>query len=106
MNLKRLLNTGLGKFFISLLLGLGLATLFRKVCTDKNCITFNGPVISEIDGKIYKYGEKCYKYVYAPSSCDATKKIVDISSDQHSGNPAVLPNLIQKTVSSTTSPEK
>ena len=61
MHLKRLLNTSLGKFFISVLLGLGLATLFRKVCTDKNCISFNGPVISDIDNKIYKYGEKCYK---------------------------------------------
>ena len=60
MNLHRLLNSDLGINMISIILGLGLATLFRKVCTDKNCITFNGPVISEIDGKTYKYGEKCY----------------------------------------------
>jgi hypothetical protein len=78
MNLKRLLNTGLGKIFISVLLGLGLATLFRKVCKDKNCISFNGPVISEIDGKIYKYGEKCYKYEATAASCDANKQIVDM----------------------------
>lgn len=65
---------------ISILLGLGLATLFRKVCTDKNCITFSGPVISDVDGKIYQYGDKCYKYVAKAASCDTTKKIVDISS--------------------------
>jgi hypothetical protein len=80
MNFRRLLNTALGKVFISILLGLGLATLFRKVCTDKNCITFNGPVISDVDGKIYQYGEKCYKYVAKAASCDSTKKIVDIAS--------------------------
>jgi len=80
MNFRRLLNTALGKVFISILLGLGLATLFRKVCTDKNCISFNGPVISEVDGKIYQYGEKCYKYVAKAASCDSTKKIVDIAS--------------------------
>jgi hypothetical protein len=96
MNLKRLLNTGLGQFFISLLLGLGLATLFRKVCKDKNCITFNGPVISEIDGKIYKYGDKCYSYVYAPSSCDANKKIVDISLQDAGDKPAPLPGLLSQ----------
>lgn len=79
MHLKRLLTTDLGKFFISVLLGLGLATLFRKVCTDKTCITFNGPVISDIDGKIYKHGDKCYKYSYSPATCDANKKIVDMS---------------------------
>jgi len=79
MNLKRLLNTDLGKFFISVLLGLGLATLFRKVCKDKNCIAFNGPVISEIDGKIYKYGEKCYKYEASAAKCDANKQVVDMN---------------------------
>lgn len=79
MHLKRLLNTSLGKFFISVLLGLGLATLFRKVCTDKNCISFNGPVIGDIDNKIYKYGEKCYKYEATAATCDSNKKVVDMT---------------------------
>jgi hypothetical protein len=79
MNFKRLLNTPIGTFFISILLGLGLATLFRKVCTDKNCINFNGPVISEIDGKTYKFGEYCYKYSLMPSKCDIMKRIINIS---------------------------
>lgn len=79
MNIKRLLNSGMGRVFISILLGLGLATLFRKVCKDKNCIKFSGPVISEIEGKTYKHGDKCYNYVSSPTKCDETKKIVDIS---------------------------
>ena len=74
MNFKRLLNTELGRIFISILLGLGLATLFRKVCTDKSCIVFHGPVISEIDDKIYKYGDKCYKYSGNSTTCDEKKK--------------------------------
>ena len=40
MNLKRLLYSSLGKIIISIMLGLGLATMFSKVCKDKNCITF------------------------------------------------------------------
>ena len=80
MNFKRLLNTPIGVAFISILLGLGLATLFRKVCTDKNCITFNGPVITDIVGKTYQYGEKCYKYDINPTTCNKNKKIIDISS--------------------------
>ena len=82
MNFKRLLNTSIGQFIISLLLGLGLATLFRKACKDKNCIVFNGPVISDVEGKIYKYGEKCFTYVPTPTQCDSTKKISDISQDE------------------------
>lgn len=79
MNFKRLLNTPMGQVIISILLGLGLATLFRKACTEKNCIVFNGPVISEFDGKVYRHGEKCYKYSVNPTNCDSTKKIIDLS---------------------------
>ena len=80
MYFKRLLETPIGKTFISILLGLGLATLFRKVCTDKNCIVFNGPVITDIQDKTYKYNDKCYKYNIEPTLCDNNKKIVDIKS--------------------------
>jgi len=78
MNLKRLLNTPMGVFFISLILGLGLAALFYKACDGKNCIRFNGPLISEIDGKTYKFGEECYKYSLHAAKCDATKKTVEL----------------------------
>jgi hypothetical protein len=77
---KKLLNSETGKIVISALLGLGLATLFNKVCKDKNCIIFNGPVLSEIDDKIYKYGDKCYKYKMHPSKCESTKRIIEISN--------------------------
>ena len=78
MNFARLLHSSLGKIIISILLGLGMATLFRKVCTDKNCISFKGPILGDIDGKIYKHGEKCFKYSPNSMSCDKNKKIVDI----------------------------
>ena len=78
MNIKRLLNTPMGKILLSIILGLGLATLFRQVCHGKNCITFNGPVINEIDGKIYKFGEDCYEYNIKSAKCDAMKKTVEI----------------------------
>jgi hypothetical protein len=80
MNFKRLLNTPIGIAFISILLGIGLATLFRKVCNDKNCIVFNGPVLNTVTDKTYKFGEKCYKYDIEPAKCDSTKRIIDIAS--------------------------
>ena len=80
MNIKRLLYSPLGKIIISILLGFGLATMFRKACHDKNCIVFNGPVITDIDNKTYKYGEKCYTYTSASTICDKNKKIIDVSS--------------------------
>ena len=76
MHLQRLLNSKMGKVALSLILGFGLATLFRKVCTDKNCIVFNGPVISEKD--IYKHDDKCLQYTMESTSCDTQKKMIDI----------------------------
>jgi YHS domain-containing protein len=78
MNIKRLLNTPMGVFLISVLLGLGLATLFYKTCSGKQCIDFNGPLISEVDGKTYKFGEECYKYTFHSQPCDETKKTVEL----------------------------
>ena len=78
MNVKRLLNTQLGQMFISIFLGIGLATLFRKVCKDKDCIIFNGPVISETENKIYKYDDKCYNYDITPTICNEEKRIINI----------------------------
>lgn len=86
MNLQRLLHTELGQTFISIMLGLGLATLFRKACTDKKCLTFNGPIISEIEDKIFKHDNKCYKYTTTPSKCDNTKRIINVSDTQQVAN--------------------
>jgi len=81
MDFVRLLNSKTGQMLISIILGLGLATLFRKVCTDGTCLQFNGPVISEVDGKTYKFGEYCYKYDLFPVQCDSTRKTVEMDED-------------------------
>ena len=86
MNFKRLLNTELGRIFISVLLGLGIATMFRKVCKDKNCMVFSGPIISELDDKIYKYGNKCYTYNVVPDKCNTSKQIIDIKTPTEDDN--------------------
>jgi len=81
MNLKRLLTTPLGKILLSIILGLGLASLFRKVCTDKNCIHFKGAAIKDIDGKTYMHDEKCYKYSASSVKCNEKNKIVEIGEE-------------------------
>jgi hypothetical protein len=81
MNFSRLLNSNAGKNLISVILGLGLASLFHKVCKDKNCIIFKGPIISEVDGKIFQHGNECFKYDIENVKCDLSKKILHISND-------------------------
>jgi hypothetical protein len=80
MNFKRLLDTEIGKTFISILLGLGLATLFRKACNDHSCILFRGPILDEIEDKTFDYDNDCFQYTAKTVTCKAdTKKIVDIN---------------------------
>ena len=64
---------------MSLLLGFGLASLFRNVCKDKNCIIFHAPPLEQIKNKIYKYEDKCYKYETTQTKCNKNKKIVDFA---------------------------
>jgi hypothetical protein len=90
MNFQRLLNTDYGRNIISILLGLGLASLFRKVCTDKNCIVFNGPIIGDVEGKTYKYGDKCYIYSINADKCDSTKRIVGVVEPDYNSGSASL----------------
>lgn len=82
VNISRLLNNKIGRIFISMLLGFGLASLFRKGCTNGSCIKFNGPVISEFDGKTYKFGEYCYKYELFPDKCDSAKRTVYMETEE------------------------
>lgn len=64
---------------ISIILGLGLATIFRKICKDGNCMEFLGVPVSEFKGKIYKQDDKCYKYETKGEKCaPETKRVINI----------------------------
>ena len=76
---EKYLHTQSGKYIISILLGLGLSSLFRSVCKGKNCILFYAANIEDIKGKIYKNDDKCYKYVPTLSKCSTNKKIIDFA---------------------------
>ena len=77
MNLKRLLYTEEGKVFVSILLGLGLASLFRSACKNRKCIVFRHPEIDNINGKIFKSDNRCFKYSLKSEKCSGNKRILE-----------------------------
>lgn len=79
MKLERIFQTENGRIIVSILLGLGLATLFRKECIGRKCIEFKAPSLEDIKKKIYKYGNKCFQYEMESNQCDDTKKNVDFA---------------------------
>jgi len=76
MEIKRLLYGKYSRYVISVLLGFGLATLFRKVCNDRNCLVFKAPGINKIEGKTYKVDSTCYKVKHKQVQYNKTKKDV------------------------------
>ena len=77
--LKNMMTSETGKMFMSIILGFGLASLFSKVCNERNCLVFYGKDPEEIKGKIYKHDSKCYKYNLVNTSCNKQKKIIQIA---------------------------
>lgn len=77
MHLGKLLHTPNGKIVMSIILGFGLATLFRSVCRGKNCIVLHAPPMNEISNKIYSHQDKCYKFSSEVTKCVAGKKTVE-----------------------------
>jgi hypothetical protein len=69
VNLGKFIHTYNGQIIMSILLGFGFASLFRKVCNNTNCITFLGPSIEKIKNKIFQYDNKCYSYSYKTTNC-------------------------------------
>ena len=79
MNLKRLIYSDVGRIVISILLGLGLATLFRRVCKERDCLVFHAPQINKIKNQVFKFKNKCYKFEEEIEKCDKNKKIVQFA---------------------------
>jgi len=77
-NLGKFVHTETGRIIMSILLGFGLASLFRKICKDKECIIFHAPSLHDFKDKIYMNDTgKCVKYKPVATKCSVNSKIID-----------------------------
>ena len=77
MHLEKFVHTSTGKTIMSVLLGFGLASLFRRVCKGKDCLKFHAPPLEKIEDKIYKNNGKCVKYTQVPTKRSSLIKTVE-----------------------------
>lgn len=75
-NISHSLHTPKGRIVVSIILGLGLASLFRKVCNDRNCLVFKAPSLEEVSSNTYAYGDKCYNFKPKAMKCGSVEKQV------------------------------
>jgi hypothetical protein len=76
MHLEKFVHSERGKILMSILLGFGLASLFRKVCKDNNCLAFHAPPLDEFKDNIYKNNGKCVKYTPVATKCSLNAKTI------------------------------
>lgn len=76
LHLGKFVHSERGKIIMSILLGFGLASLFRKMCNENNCLAFHAPPLDEFKDKIYKSNGKCVKYVPVPTKCSLNAKTI------------------------------
>ena len=74
LQLEKLFKSESGIKLFSILLGLGVAGLFKMSCDSRSCIVFKGPEFND-DNKIIKYNDKCY---------NVKEKMIDCKDNQYS----------------------
>lgn len=75
IDIQSFLKSDSGRNVVSVVLGLGLASLFYKVCNDKQCVKFIAPSTKDM-GDAYKYNDKCYKFNMQGQTCSENKRTV------------------------------
>jgi hypothetical protein len=76
---QELIHSETGKYIFSIILGIGLASIFRKACNSRNCLVFKSPEIKSLKDNVYKYDNKCYKFHEEAIKCSKNKKTVEIA---------------------------
>ena len=67
---------------VSILLGFGLAAVFRPLCKGPDCVVLRGPPVNDVRGAVYQYGSKCVEFNTKPVECpkDKTVQVVETVS--------------------------
>ena len=63
VSMKKIISYPSGALFISILLGLGLASIFRKVCHDRSCLVVQTIPPKKLINTVLRRDKKCYQWV-------------------------------------------
>ena len=73
MHLGKLIHTKTGKYILSIILGFGLASLFKRMCkdNDERCISYQSPSIQNIEQDVHHFNDACYNYKAKNVTCNS-----------------------------------
>ena len=76
LQLEKFFKSETGVKLFSIMLGLGVAGLFKMSCDSRSCLVFKGPEFND-DNKVVKYNDKCYSVQEKMIDCkDKTKDTI------------------------------
>lgn len=70
MQIRKIARDKTGSIMISVILGLGLAALFRHACVGDHCVVVRSPDLSDVKSHIYRVSsDSCYTYTPEAVAC-------------------------------------
>jgi hypothetical protein len=76
-NFGKFIKSKMGMDILSIILGLGLASIFKISCNHRNCLIHK--VGGDLKQNVLKYNDKCYKAKEKSVSCDDSKEIIEFN---------------------------
>ena len=73
IQLSKFFRSETGVKLLSIMLGLGVAGLFKMSCDSRSCLVFKGPEFND-SNKTVKINKDCYKVSENIISCDNSNK--------------------------------
>lgn len=67
--IRKLLYSEPGKIILSIILAIGLASVFRKSCNTEDCIVRKVPSRYDIQNTVYREGGKCHSVKLKETEC-------------------------------------
>lgn len=67
--IDRLFYNESGQILISIVFGVALAFMFRKVCKGEHCIVIHPPPLEDVEKYVYKTNGICYRYTPRVTEC-------------------------------------
>jgi hypothetical protein len=85
MFVTKILNDRFGSILVSVILGLGLAAVFRRVCHGDGCVVVRAPDAKELAENVYKTDSSCYRYTPNLVPCPMKQKGQPQQQQQQNG---------------------
>ena len=73
ISFENILSQQFGSIIISIILGLGFASIFKKVCKN-DCIIYKIENYNKIKNRIYRWNDTCYKFEKKKIDCGNKNK--------------------------------